>query len=320
MRVFVAGATGAMGIPLVKRLVSQGHKVFGMTRHESKAEALRALGAEPVVCDVLDQTRLQTALLKASPEVVFHALTALPENGPVRAADLHATNLLRTQGTSNLLQASIVAGVKKLVAESIILVYGYGDHGPNLLQESQPVKPPADFPAWMQPTLSAGLALEEQIMKASREGRIEGVVLRFGFIYGPEAGSTRYAAKMLRKRMMPLFGGGEAVTSWIHTEDAAAAFVAAMERGRGGEIYNIVDDEPVSWKAYMTRLAEISGAHRPVSMPLWVAKLAAPYAAQTLTSVFRVSNAKAKAELGWSPRYPTYHEGLETLRVSPAAV
>jgi nucleoside-diphosphate-sugar epimerase len=312
VRVFVAGATGAMGVPLVRRLVAAGHQVTGLTRSESKRALLEGLGATAAVADVFDRERLGSVLREARPEVVVHLLTALPKHGPTRPADLVATNRLRTEGTKNLVEAAISAGARRLVAESIILVYGYGDLGSTPLTEEHPVARASPRP-WLQPTLDAGLALEETVLSAARAGRLEGVVLRYGFIYGPGAGSTEFAARMLEKRRLPLVGEGSGLWSWLHLEDAADATVAAIDKGRSGEVYNIVDDEPVTWRDYLHHFARVLGAPRPFRAPLWLVRLVSAYAAISLTSRIPVSNAKARRELGWKPAHPTYREGLATL-------
>lgn len=312
MRIFVAGATGALGVPVVRRLVAAGHRVTGMTRFETRRALLEGLGATAAVVDVFDRERLGAVLREARPEVVVHLLTALPKRGVMRAAELAATNRLRTEGTRNLLDAAIAAGARRLVAESLIFVYGYRQHTPTPLTEESPRARKAPR-RWLQPALDAGLALEERVLGAAREGRIEGVVLRFGFFYGAGAGSTTGTAELLRRRRLPLVGGGRGVWSWIHLEDAAEATVASIEKGRSGEAYNIVDDEPVSWRDYLQRFARVLGAPRPLRVPVWLTRLVAPFVAVTLTSQLPASNAKARRELGWHPAYPTYREGLATL-------
>jgi nucleoside-diphosphate-sugar epimerase len=318
MRIFVAGATGAMGVPLVRQLVAAGHQVTGLTRSESKRALLEGLGATAAVADVFEPERLGAVLREARPEVVVHLLTALPKQGPMRPADLVATNRLRIEGTRNLVEAAIAAGARRLVAESIVLVYGYGDHGSAPLTEAHPVARVSPRP-WLQPTIDAGLALEETVLSAARAGRIEGVVLRFGFIYGPGSGSTEAAAAMVKKRRMPLLGDGSGVWSWIHVDDAAGATVAAIERGRSGEVYNIVDDEPVTWRDYLGHFARLLGAPKPFRVPLWLVRWVSPYAAISLSGRFPVSNEKARRELGWRPAYPTYREGLATMVAGASA-
>lgn len=312
MRIFVAGATGAMGVPLVKRLVAAGHQVTGLTRSEAKRPLLEGLGATAAVADVFEPERLGAVLREARPEAVVHLLTALPKQGPQRPADLVATNRLRTEGTKNLVEASISAGARRLVAESIVLVYGYGDHGSEPLTEEHPVARTSPRP-WLHPTIDAGLALEDTVLSAARAGRLEGVVLRYGFIYGAGSGSTDAIVGMVKKRRLPLVGDGSGVWSWIHVDDAAGATLAALERGRSGEVYNIVDDEPVAWRDYLARCSQVLGAPSPFRVPVWLVRLVSPYAVISLTSRFFVSNAKARRELDWRPAYPTYREGLATL-------
>ncbi|MFL5352461.1 NAD-dependent epimerase/dehydratase family protein [Archangium sp.] len=312
MRIFVAGATGAMGVPLVKRLVAAGHQVTGLTRSESKRPLLESLGATVAVADVFEAGRLGTVLREARPEVVVHLLTALPKTGPMRAADLEGTNRLRTEGTKNLVEAASSAGARRLVAESIVLVYGYDNSGSAPLTEEHPLARTAPRP-WLQSTVDAGLVLEETVLSAARAGRLEGLVLRYGFIYGAGAGSTDGMVDRVKKRRMPLLGDGSGVWSWIHIDDAASATLAAIERGRSGEIYNVVDDEPVTWRDYLTHFAQVLGAPRPFQAPLWLVRLVSPYAALSLSNLLPVSNAKARRELGWRPEYPTYREGLATL-------
>jgi nucleoside-diphosphate-sugar epimerase len=193
-----------------------------------------------------------------------------------------------------------------------VLVYGFGEHGPTPLTEEHPVARASPRP-WLQPTIDAGLALEETVLSAARAGKLEGVVLRFGFIYGAEAGSTQLTLRRVKQRRMPLVGDGSGLWPWVHLEDAATATLAALERGRSGELYNIVDDEPVTWHDYLARLAQVLGAPRPFRLPVWLFRLVAPYAAAALTSRLPVSNEKARRELGWQPLYPTYREGLAAL-------
>ncbi|WNG58451.1 NAD-dependent epimerase/dehydratase family protein [Archangium gephyra] len=312
MRIFVAGATGAMGIPLVKHLVAAGHQVTGLTRSEAKRPLLEGLGATAAVADVFERERLGTVLREARPDAVVHLLTALPKQGPRRPADLVATNRLRTEGTKNLVEAAISAGARRLVAESIVLVYGYGDHGSAPLTEAHPVANSSPRP-WLQPTIDASLVLEDTVLSAARAGRLEGVVLRFGFIYGAGSGSTDAMIGMVRKRRMPLVGDGSGVWSWIHVDDAARATLAAIERGRAGEVYNIVDDEPVAWRDYLSHCARVLSAPGPFRVPVWLVRLVSPYAFIVLTSRFPVANDKARRELDWRPMYPTYREGLATL-------
>jgi nucleoside-diphosphate-sugar epimerase len=310
MRVFVAGATGALGVPLVRRLVATGHEVTGLTRSGTKTTLVRDLGATPAVADALDAAALGAAIAESAPDVVVHALTALPKRGPLRISELAATDRVRIRGTANLIEAAVAAGARRLVAESVALVYG--DTGETVATEARAARAP--HPA-LQRSMDAVTSLEDQVLGASRAGRIEGVVLRFGIFYGPGVASTDFMLRTLRRRMFPLLGGGRSVGSWIHVDDAAAATAAALARGRPGEIYNVVDDEPATLRDFVTELTRVVGAPSPFSVPAWVARLLGPLPATLATIRLRVSNAKAKQELGWAPVYPTYREGMRTLAV-----
>jgi nucleoside-diphosphate-sugar epimerase len=311
VRVFVAGATGALGVPLVRLLVARGDDVLGLTRSKARAHLIRHLGATPVVADALAADTLRAALAEHRPDAVVHALTALPKRGPLRVSELGATDRVRIEGTANLLEAAVAAGVRRLVAESVVLVYG--DTGDTTVDETTAWRPP--HPA-LRPSMDAVRSLEEQVLGASRAGRLEGIVLRYGIFYGRGVASTDFMIRMMRRRLLPLFGGGRSVVSWIHVDDAAAATVAALERGRPGEVYNVVDDEPATVGNHMIELARVVGAPPPFSVPVWVARLMGPMSATLATIRQRVSNEKAKRELGWTPAYPTIRQGLSTLRGS----
>ncbi|MEA2640502.1 MAG: hypothetical protein QOF51_1896 [Chloroflexota bacterium] len=310
MRVFVAGATGAIGVPAVRQLVAAGHDVVGLTRTPGKTALVRALGAEPAVADALDPAGLRAAVVAAHPAVVVHLLTALPKNGPTRAADLRATEIVRARGTRNLRAAAVAAGARRLVVEGFVGVYGVGNLGARPLAEDElPAR--AEVMPRMQMAVESMRAFEQSVVgPAGHASEIEGVVLRLGYIYGPEVGSTQFMARLLRRRMFPLPGGGRGVVPWVHVEDAAAAFVAALTAGAPGAIYNVVDDEPVALRAYAEEFAGLLGAPPPWSVPLWLARLLAPYAAAGLSGQLVLANARAKRDLGWVPRYPTYRDGL----------
>lgn len=312
MRVFIAGATGALGRPLTKMLVSAGHEVYGSTRKADKRDLLAGLGARPVVTDALDAQSLAQAMTEASPEVVVHALTALPQRGPMRYSDLSATNRLREEGTRNLMAAARQAKVRRVVAESMIFSYGYGDLGTTKITEDQ--KPRESGNESLNAIVSGLRAQEQQVLGAASEGDIEGVVLRMGLFYGPGAG-TEQIAVMLRRRMVPLPGGGKGIASWVHVEDAARAVQLAVEKSPAGETYNVVDDEPVAFGDFVRTIAEVSGAPKPASIPTFVVKVFAPYPVVVATTNIPVDNAKTKQQLGWNLSYPTYREGLAaTLR------
>ncbi len=312
MRILVAGATGTLGVPLVRALLRAGHEVVGLARTPSRQAAIEALGATAVVADALDAGGLEAAARRAAPEAVVHALSALPRGGPTKASDLEATNLLRVTGTANLLAAAVAAGARRLVAESMVFAYGYGDFGTEPLTEDVPLAPP-------DPAVAAAVEalrrLERQVLRAER---IEGVALRYGLFYGAGTGSTRAMVARLRRRMLPLPGGGHGIGSWIHVHDAATATVAALQRGRPGAVYNVVDDRPVAWRDFARELARVTGAPAPASLPLWLCRLVAPYGTRFLATRLPVSNARARQELAWTPAFPTYRDGLAGISATPA--
>lgn len=312
MRVFIAGATGAVGLPTVEALVGAGHQVTGLTRSPAKAAFLKERGASAAHADALDADAINEAVAAAAPDAVVQVLNALPKNGPRRARDVDATNQLRSHGTHNLLDAAASAGARRYIAESMIGGYAYGDMGDGLITEEQPFTRSA--PVELQPAIDGLRSLEDQVRQATSQGRVEGIILRFGVFYGPEVASTRFWAKLLRLRLLPLPGGGRNCLSYVHVDDAAAAIVAALARGVAGEAYNIVDDQPATTGDFIREMARVIGAPRPLAVPLWMGRLAGDYAARFWDASLPVSNAKAKSELGWQPRYPTYREGLQTLR------
>ena len=314
MRVLLAGATGAIGRPLVGQLRAAGHTVVGLTRSDERARELAATGAKAVVCDALDRERLLALAAEVEPEAVIHQLTALPRRIDPRKAGpaLAATNRLRVEGTRNLADAAAAAGARKLVAQSVAFAYDVGDG--RLRSEDAPlVRRP---PGAMRAVVDALRALEQTTLEAPGLG---GVVLRYGYFYGP---GTFYArdgsiAEDVVRRRMPLVGGGGGVFSFIHTDDAAAATVAALERGKPG-VYNVVDDEPAAVRDWLPVYAELLRAPRPLKVPRLLARLlAGPYAVYMMCLQPGGSNAKAKAELGWSPKYPSWRDGFAAMLASP---
>jgi len=312
MKIFIAGATGTLGLPLVRALVAQNHRVTGLTRSAEKRQTLEQLGATAAVADALDKVALEGAVRAASPDCVFHLLTAIPKNA-FRASAMKQTNVLRTTGTANLLRASIAAGVKRIVAESMIFAYGFGDHGAGAKTEADVIRK-REPESWLQETVDALRSLEEQLLAANEQKLIESVVLRYGLLYG--SGPTGYMVKMLRWRMVPTAKGARGVASFIHIEDAVNATIAAMERGRAGEIYNIVDDEPVGMNEWLTNAALTLNAKPPFSVPLWLLRLLVPYMAVIFETRLPVSNRKAKDELSWQLQYKSYREGLREIATS----
>ena len=306
MKVFVAGASGAIGKPLVRQLVAAGHEVTGMTRREERAEELRAAGANAVVCDVFDRAALEAAVKEAAPEAVVHMLTALPARIEWKAEDpLGPTNRVRKEGTRNLIDAARAAGARRVVAESVAFLYAA--RGDWVKDEEAPLFTGA--PAPFGDAVDALVDLERQVTGA--EG-LDGIVLRFGWFYGP---GTAYAsdgsqADEMRKRRLPVVGKGTGTFSFIHVEDAAAATVAALDRGAPGT-YNVTDDEPAPMREWLPVYAEALSAKPPRRAPVWLAKLLAGRAiAANAVELRGASNAKAKRELGWEPRYASWRQGF----------
>ncbi len=317
MQVFVAGATGAIGQRLVPALLANGHEVVAMTRTPSKADGLRRLGAYPVVADGLDADAVTAAVRGAEPEVVVHQMTALTEVSNPRKfdAEFAVTNELRTRGTDLLLEAARAAGARRFVAQSFA-GWPYARTGGPIKTEDDPLDP--NPPAAMRRTLDAIRHVERAVLGA--EG-LEGLVLRYGGFYGRGAAMPQMMVEMIRKRRMPVVGDGAGVWSFVHIDDAAAATVAAVERGAPG-IYNIVDDEPAPVSEWLPGLAAALGAKPPRHVPAWLGRLAGGEPTVSLMTRIRgASNAKAKRELGWTPRYASWREGFRRgLADAPAAV
>lgn len=310
MKVFVAGATGALGRPLVPMLVANGHDVVGMTRSESKREQLRTLGARPVVVDALDADAVGCAVGEAEPEVIVHQLTAIPPAINMRRfdRDFALTNRLRTEGTDHLLSAGQAVGVKRFVAQSNAGVR-YARTGAPIKREEAPLED--DPPRAMRQTVAAIRHLEEAVLAASWT---VGVVLRYGWFYGPRTSigldPPGSQIEMIRKRQLPIVGGGTGVWSFIHVADAATATLAAVEGGPGG-VYNVVDDEPAAVSEFLPVMAAAAGGKRPLRVPRWLGRLAAGEAAvMAMTELRGASNEKAKQELGWKPRYGSWRQGF----------
>jgi nucleoside-diphosphate-sugar epimerase len=301
MRVFVAGATGAIGRPLVRDLVAAGHEVTGTTRSPAKADGLRAAGAAPVVVDALDAAALRAAVLGARPEVVVHELTDLsaPLNPRKYGEWLAGTNRLRTEATRTLIDAARDAGARRIIVQSVSFLTA--PQGPPVLDESAPLM--SVGPA------SATAAMERTVGEAPG---IEGLVLRYGYFYGPgtSIGPGGQQAEEIRRRRLPIVGDGGGRWSLIHVEDAARATVAALDRGGTG-VLNVVDDEPALMRDWVPGLARILGAKPPRRVPVWLAKRVAGAAMVTTATQARgASNARARRSLGWAPRYPSWREGF----------
>ncbi|SCL59801.1 NAD-dependent epimerase/dehydratase family protein [Micromonospora chersina] len=300
MRVLLAGASGAIGTPLTRQLLAAGHQVVGISRSQSNAERLRSAGAEAVVADVLDRENLLAAVRDVRADAVVHELTAL---GTTKMGEaLQGTNALRTTGTANLLAAARAVGAHRFVTQSIVLGYGYRDHGPRVITEDDPFAEPVG--GKLGEAVAAMGSTEKQVFSADE---MEGVALRYGFFYGHDR-MTNMMVNLVRKRRLPVPSSG-GFANFIYLDDAAAATVAGLEKGRAGQAYNIVDDEPVRWGDYLDTLAAAFGARRPWRVPSWMLR-PIPYAHAMMTTSMRVSNAKAKRELGWAPGVPTYREGI----------
>jgi nucleoside-diphosphate-sugar epimerase len=307
MRVFVAGATGAIGKQLVPRLVAAGHEVHGMTRSESKQAMLHQLGAVPVVADALDPDQVAEAVARARPDVIVHQLTAIPARLDLRHfdRDFALTSRLRTEGTDSLLSAGQAVGVRRFVAQSYFA--SYARTGAAVKSEEDPFDPaPARE---MREVLAAIRHLEDAVLGARWT---EGIVLRYGAFYGPGTSMAPGAeqVELVRRRKFPLVGDGRGVWSFIHVADAAEATVAAVEHGSRG-VYNVVDDDPAPVAEWLPALAQELGAKKPLRVPRFVGRLFAGEAgAVMMTEVRGASNAKAKRELAWRPQHPSWRQGF----------
>jgi nucleoside-diphosphate-sugar epimerase len=310
MRLFVAGATGAVGKRLVPLLVTQGDDVVGMTRSPEKRESLRRLGAEAVVADGLDANAVREAVGNAQPEVVIHQMTALTGVKSFRKFDdeFALANRLRTEGTDHLLAAARSAGVRRFVVQS----YGnwnYERTGAGPKTEDDPLDP--NPPANQRRSLDAIRYLEEAVVGADY---LEGLALRYGNFYGPGSGFALDGdlAHLVRKRRLPIVGDGAGVWSFIHLDDVATATLAAAERGAAG-VYNVVDDEPAPVSVWLPEYARALGAKPPRHVPVWLGRLASgEVGVSMMTQIRGASNAKAKRELGWQPRLGSWREGFRS--------
>jgi nucleoside-diphosphate-sugar epimerase len=309
MKVFVAGATGAIGRQLVPRLVDAGHEVHGMARNASKQQSLRDMGAEPVVADALDAEQVAQAVAGAHPDVIVHELTAI---GPMDLRHFDrafaTTNRLRTEGTDHLLSAGRAVGVKRFVAQSFFAAYERT--GGSVKSEEDSFGP--DPAREMRETVAAIRHVEEAVLAATWT---EGIVLRYGGFYGPgtSLGPGGEQIEAVRRRRFPLMGKGSGVWSFIHIADAAEATVAAVEHGRRG-VYNIVDDEPAPVAEWLPVLARTLGAMQPMHLPRFVGRLLTGEVGDVMMSELRgASNTKAKRELGWTPSHPSWRDGFDGL-------
>jgi 2-alkyl-3-oxoalkanoate reductase len=302
MKVFVAGASGVVGRRLLPQLLEAGHEVTGMTRSAEKAKLLEAMGARAVICDVFDRRALGDTIAADRPNAVVHQLTDLPRTLDPHKLEhqLAGNDRIRTEGTRNLVEAARWTGVRRLIAQSIAFAYAPNGDAPRA--ENDPLDLGAPWP-WRRSVE----AVAEHERLVTRSAGLDGIVLRFGYLYGP---GTAYAAdgsyaELVRRRRFPIAGRGSGVFSFVHVGDAAAATVAALERGRAG-IYNIVDDEPAPLSIWLPVYAEALGV-KPPRRPL--SPLTAGRAAVGGRRV-GASNTKAKRELGWEPRFASWREGF----------
>ena len=305
MRVFVTGATGALGQHLVPLLVAAGHEVTATTRTPGKVAQLRAAGAEPVVVDGLDREAVIAAVRAAAPEVIMHQMTALTGLRSFRHPDrvFAATNELRTRGTDNLLAAAARAGTRRVIAQ------GYAGAGPDK-PAGGALKTEADPLGWRSiPGAAQMPAAITYVDKTVPLEAPEGIVLRYGAFYGP--GTGEFLVDMARKRQLPVIGGGTGVWSFIEISDAAAATIAAVGHGAPG-LYNVVDDDPAPVTQWLPYLAQVAGGKPPLRVPAWLGRLlAGQFVVAQMTTSRGSSNAKARKELGWAPRYPSWREGFQ---------
>jgi len=305
MKVLVAGASGVIGRPLVRQLVAAGHELTGMTSRSENTAAIQSAGAAPVVCDALDPEAVAATVRDASPEVVISQLTRLPREYNPRKIDYGPSNRARTEGGHNLIEAAKAIGARRFVTQSVAFIYA----PQGAMVKDEEAEPWVDAPPPFADGAISTLDHEREVVEASG---IEGLVLRYGQFYGP---GTYYAsdgsvAEQVRRRRFPIVGGGGGTFSFIHTDDAASATVAAVDRGAPG-IYNVVDDEPATEREWLPVYAAALGAKPPLKVPTWVARMVAGRFAVIMATELRgASNAKAKRELGWEPRYPSWRTGF----------
>ncbi len=306
MRIFLAGATGALGSRLGPMLVAGGHQVTGTTRSTAKAGSLRAAGVEPVVLDALDGAAVKDAVAAARPDVIVHQLTAITGPADLRRFDDYfaATNRLRTEGTDNLLAAATASGVQRVVAQSFAGWPSERTGGP-VKTEDDPLDP--NPPAASRQTVAAIRHVEESV--SAHPG---GIVLRYGGFYGPgnALGTGGELVEMVRGRKLPVVGGGTGIWSFVHIDDAVDATVLAIVGDQTG-VFNIVDDEPAPVSAWLPYLADAVGAKPPLRVPAWLVRpLIGEQGVSMMTKVRGSSNAKAKRDLGWSPRHESWRDGF----------
>jgi nucleoside-diphosphate-sugar epimerase len=321
LRIFLAGATGAVGQRLIPLLAGAGHSTIGLTRSPEKAPLLRRLGAEAIVADALDRRAIAAAVLDAKPEAMVHEMTDLKAASDLRAFDrsFAATNRLRTEATDHLLAAARAAGVGRFLAQSFC-GWPYARVGGAVKTEDDPLDP--NPPKELSRTLAAIRYLEAVVTQSSSPA---GIVLRYGAFYGDHTGLfDGPLLEQIRRRRAPLIGSGNGWWSFVHIDDAAQATALAIERGVGGAVYNIVDDEPAPVREWLPVLGKLLAAKPPRHLPAWLARiLGGEHLVVMMTEARAGSNAKAKAGLGWRPGHASWRTGfrdvVERLQLRPAA-
>lgn len=312
MKVLVVGATGALGPHVCRDLLGRGFDVVASTTKKGNREMIESWGAAATVVDVLDRNATKRAVSAAAPDVVVNLATRIPAAGPTRVSHMDATNRLRREGSGNLLAASIEAGAKRYVSESMIFIYGYGVHS-TPVSETDELAP--ESKRGLQGIVDALRENEQRLEAASSSGQIETVSLRFGLLHSPHSESTKRMATLVSKGRLPLISGGNAVHSWVALEDAAQAVGLAVEAKAPALTYNVVDDLPVRFSDYVAELCRTTDSKTPRSLPGWVLRPFASYAVTFLGDVqLPVTNGLLSRQLDWQPRYPTYRSVFEALR------
>jgi nucleoside-diphosphate-sugar epimerase len=299
MRVLVAGATSVPGLPLLRELNVRGHEVVVLTSQQAKTPQIEQADAKPVVADVFDAEQINRVVADIEPEVVVSLLTTLPKWGPKRPRDFEPARKLWGRGAPNLVAAAQRAGVRRVVAESVVFAYGYPTSGPPLVDETDPYPGPP-FPGGEE-AIAALQGMEQTVLTSGEHSDTEGIVLRYGIFYGPGVPHDELFTRLAKWWAFPAMTG-HGIVSWVHIDDVAKATADALDRGRGGQIYNIVDDRPQSFGDYAREMSAKLHRPRPLPLPRQLVRLVAPYAATAFGDAWLpLSNAKAKAELGWTP-------------------
>ena len=299
MRVLVAGATSVPGIPLLRELNARGHDVVGLTSQPTKTPQIEQEGAKPVVANVFDAAQINAVVADIEPEAVVSLLTTLPKWGPKRPKDFEPAKKLWSTGATNLVRAAQRAGVRRVVAESMVFAYGYPTTSPALMDESDPY--PGPPPKGGDDMLAALRGMEQTVLTSGDHSDTEGIVLRYGIFYGPGVPHDELFTRLAKWWALPAMTGNGLVP-WIHIDDIAKATADALDKGRGGQMYNIVDDRPQSFGDYVRELSARLHRPRPMPIPYQLVGLVASYPATAFgTTRLPLSNAKAKAELDWTP-------------------